>query len=224
MAKWRISPRCFGEPARRHCLRRLGAAFGEALDEAALRARFIVGLAWPALRTGPAIVHEVEHDAVGIEEFHLILRVVAVIGLAHDPTSAMGFDVLLGPFDIVDPNTEMMQADEIFALALGGLIGFVGEERHAEDAVGEEDAFREARIRLARHLQPENAFVEFRRQPWVAHRHGDVTKLAHRSSSRLPAAVCPHSAGERGIAPSSSRRPRGGARGEARSPWHQRPE
>src|SRR5690348_14200883 len=65
-----------------------GAALGKALNEAALWARFVVGLARAALRAGPAIVHEIKNHAVDVVKFDLIGGVVAVVGLAHDPMPA----------------------------------------------------------------------------------------------------------------------------------------
>src|SRR6185437_9534749 len=107
------------------------AAFGEALDIAPLLTDFIVETAGPPLRSRPTIMDKIENDAVDVEEFHLVLRIVPVIGLAHEPLSASKLDPLARAFDIVDPDAEMVEAHEILAFTLRRRVRFEIEQRQA---------------------------------------------------------------------------------------------
>src|SRR5690349_1162953 len=94
---------------------RLQSPLGKTRDQTALRADLIITLPGPALGSRPAIVDEVEHDAIDVVEFDFVSGIIAVIRLAHDPAAARLLDPFLRRFHVIDPNPEMMQADEIAA-------------------------------------------------------------------------------------------------------------
>ena len=109
--------------------------------------------------------------------------------MSHSPPALL--DELVGRVHIVDPDAEMVEADEILAPALRGLIGFEIEQRQPEDAVGQEHAFGQARIGFADDLEAEEALVELGRRPGIAHRHGEMADLRPCASGRGRYAALP---------------------------------
>src|SRR5581483_3779208 len=67
---------------------RLGAALVEAVDEFAAGAFGVARLAGIALGAAPAIMREVEDDAVGVGELDLVEAAMRRVGVAHQPFAA----------------------------------------------------------------------------------------------------------------------------------------
>ena len=157
----------------------LRPALGEARHQRARPGDRVAVLARTPLRAGPAIMDEIEDDAVDVVKLHLVGGIVAIVRLAHDPFAAGFFDALLRRLDIIDPDAEVMQADEVLAHALRRPIALEGEERHVHQAIGQKDALGETRIGFSDHLEAENVLVELGRHPGIRHRHGNMAKLSH---------------------------------------------
>src|SRR5580700_4065712 len=85
-------------------------------------------------RAAPAVVRQVEDDAVWILVFDLIEGVRIVVGLAAEMGSARIGHLLGGLFEIVDPHAEMHEA--MIALVEARNIAVIFQERHVDRAVG----------------------------------------------------------------------------------------
>src|SRR5690349_10535933 len=107
---------------------RANTPVGKAGNEAALRTNLVIALPRPPLRTRPAIVDEVEDGAVDVVELDFVSGIVAVVGFAHDPAPPGLLDQFLCRLDIVHPDPEMMQPDEVSALSLRRLVRFVMQQ------------------------------------------------------------------------------------------------
>src|SRR6185437_4428380 len=108
---------------------------GKTWNEAPFRAPLVVVLPRPPLGTWPAIMNEVEDGAVDVVELDFVSGIVAVVGFAHDPAPPGLLDQFLCRLDIVHPDPEMMQPDEVSALSLRRLVRFVMQQSEADHAV-----------------------------------------------------------------------------------------
>src|SRR5690348_7712748 len=82
----------------------------------------------------PAVRGNVESDAVGIVEFHLV-EAAALGGLAHPVPPAGRLDALARPGHVVDDEAEVVHADELAAAATGELFLAVVQEGEVDHAV-----------------------------------------------------------------------------------------
>src|SRR5579862_981202 len=99
----------------------------------------MTGRVWrPALflRADPALVRDVEDDAVGVAELLLVIERVLVLGQVEEELAAGGLDVLPRLVEVVDDEAEMMGADIVLAALLaGGVVGLVVQQRQVDRAV-----------------------------------------------------------------------------------------
>src|SRR5262249_40421339 len=128
------------------------------------------------LRAGPTVSSDVEDDATEIGMLHLVA--IRVVRIAHDPGRAgIACDLPL-LHDVVDPETDVMDADEVFAGALRGLIALEVQDGEVHDAIREEDAFGQWAVELRDFLQANGLLVEFGGFPGVLDAERDVTDAA----------------------------------------------
>src|SRR5580693_4504902 len=85
-------------------------------------------------RAAPAVVRQIEDDAVRVLVFDLIEGVRIVIGLAAEMGGARVGHLLRGLFEIVDPHAEMHQA--VVALVEARNVTVVFQQRDIDGAVG----------------------------------------------------------------------------------------
>src|SRR6185437_14354914 len=125
----------------------------------------VVGLARVLLRPGPAVGGDVEDDAVEVGVLDLVA--MRVVGVAHDPGRA-GVARDLALLDhVVDPEADMVDADEIRAGALRGLVALEMEDGEVDHAVGQEHALGKRAVELDDLFQAQGLLVELGGLPRV---------------------------------------------------------
>src|SRR5580704_311459 len=130
-------------------------------------------------RAAPAVVRQVEDDAVRVLVFDLIEGVRIVIGLAAEMGGARIGHLLGGLFEIVDPHAEMHQA--VVALVKSRNIAVVFQERHVDRSVGHVAAD----AGLADALHAERFLKELCGLVGIWNRQRDVTKPCSHGSLPL---------------------------------------
>src|SRR5580692_6026101 len=121
-------------------------------------------------RTAPAIVGQVEDDAVRVLVFDLVEGMRIVVGLAAEMGGAGVGRLLGGVFEVVDPHAEMHEA--VVALMEARNVAVVFQQRDIDGAVGHVAAD----AGLADALHAERFLKELRRLVRIGNRQRDVTK------------------------------------------------
>src|SRR5690349_4347110 len=86
----------------------------------------------------PALLREIEDDAVGVLVFHLEVRIFLVLAEREEKLAAGGLDALLRLLEIVHLETEVVRPDEARrVLEPGAALALVPEERQVDHAVAE---------------------------------------------------------------------------------------
>src|SRR5580692_7952155 len=130
-------------------------------------------------RTAPAVVGQIEDDAVRVLVFDLVEGVRIVLRPAAEISGA-GVGRLLGGFvEIVDPHAEMNQA--VIALVEARNVAVVFQQRHIDGAVG--DVAADAG--LADALHAEGFLEELCGLVGIGNRQRDVTKPSSHGSLPL---------------------------------------
>src|SRR5580704_15578671 len=130
-------------------------------------------------RAAPAVMRQVEDDAVRILVFDLIEGVRIVIGLAPEMGGARVGHLLRGLFEIVDPHAEMHQA--VVALVEARNVTVVFQQRDIDGAVGHVAAD----AGLADALHAERFLKELCGLLGIGNRQRDVTKPCSHGSLPL---------------------------------------
>src|SRR5262249_53147813 len=146
--------------------------------ESPLRIRVydVVRLPRVLLRPRPAMGSYVENDTREVGVFDLVA--VGIVGVAHDPCGAgVARDFALFD-DIVDPETDVVDANEILAHSLRRLIGLELQEGQIDDAIGQEYAFGERAVELRYLLEPERLLIELRSLPRILNAQCDMADTA----------------------------------------------
>src|SRR5215468_2999807 len=110
----------------------------------------------------------------------LDLVAIGVVWVAHNPCAAnVTHDFAL--FDnVVDPEANVMDANEIFARTLRCHVGLELQEGKIHDAIGQEYAFGELAVELRYLLEPERPLIELRGLPRVLNAQCDMADTACR--------------------------------------------
>src|SRR5581483_10889139 len=156
-----------------------------------------------SLYSDPALVRDVEDDAVRVAELALEVHPAAALQLAVE-LAAVRADALAERLQVVDDEAHVVDADEILAaLVARGVVGMELEEREVDDAVGEGQAVTIGRLDEAHLLEAEGALVELRGALQVGDGDRDVPQLGlHGILTRRAAR-----AAQKGSASLRSRRP-----------------
>src|SRR5450830_529736 len=137
-------------------------------------------------RAAPAVIGEVADDAVGILVFDFVKDVAFDRHFAHVVFAAGLLDLLARIDDVVDPDADVMQADELAATIAGGFVGLVVQQRQRHGAVAQIDAARQRRIGLAYLLEAESLLIKLGRFPGIGNGDSDVTQfVSHGAASSL---------------------------------------
>src|SRR5688572_6857794 len=162
-------------PAHRRILRIGPRAALVELRQPALRVgvRDVVRRPRLLLRTGPAVRGDVEDDAVEVGVLDLVA--VRIVRIAHDPGRADVARDLALLDHVVDPEADMVDADEVHAGALRGLVALEVEDGEVDHAVGQEHALGQRAVELHDFLQPDRLLVEFGGLPRILYAESDVT-------------------------------------------------
>src|SRR5580700_1109078 len=130
-------------------------------------------------RTAPAVVRQVEDDAVGVLVFDLVEGVRIVLRPAAEISGAGVGRLLGGLFEIVDPHAEMNEA--VITLVEARNVAVVFQERHVDRSVGHVTAD----AGLADALHAERFLEELCGLVGIGNRQRDVTKPSSHGSLRL---------------------------------------
>src|SRR5580693_5339945 len=130
-------------------------------------------------RTAPAVVGQIEDDAVRVLVFDLVEGVRIVLRPAAEISGAGVGRLLGGVFEIVDPHAEMNQAE--IALVEARNVAVVFQQRHIDGAVG--DVAADAG--LADALHAEGFLEELCGLVGIGNRQRDVTKPSSHGSLPL---------------------------------------
>src|SRR5688572_18993131 len=88
----------------------------------------------------PALLRDVEDDAVGVLEFSLEILLLDVVAEVEEERAAQGLDLLLRLLEIFDLKAEVVRADEVLGVRKPrAAAARVVEQRQVDDAVGEID-------------------------------------------------------------------------------------
>src|SRR3954469_15453362 len=126
-----------------------------------------------SLRPIPTVGGDIEHNAVGIPKLVFGIR-RGSSAWAGMKFSTVGFDFLLRPVDVVDPETEVMQPDEILAALIARII-LVAKLKQSQVHHPVREACGNLRFRHS--LEPESILVKFRGLFLVGNGDRDMSKL-----------------------------------------------
>src|SRR2546421_11681402 len=141
----------------------------------------------PEIRALPALLGDVEDDAVGILELALEAFLLGVVAEVEEELAAQRLDPLLRLGEVVDLKAEVVRPDVVLRVVEArAALAEVVEQREVDYAVAEVDGRREVERLLADAFEAEDAFVELRRLLEVAHDHGDVPQ----PGGHLPSSSC----------------------------------
>src|SRR5262249_46522795 len=129
---------------------------------------------------------DVEDDAVEVEMLDLVA--VRVVGIAHDPGRAVVAHDLALLDHVIAPEAEMVDADEVLAGALGGLVALELQDGEVDHAVGQEHALGQGAVELDDLLEAHGVLVELRGLPRILDAQRNVTDAAFglRGHGRAP--------------------------------------
>src|SRR6516164_4412592 len=120
----------------------------------------------------------VENDPREVGVFDLVA--IGIVWVAHDPFGAsIAYDLAL--FDnVVHPEANMVDANEILARTLRRSVGLELQEGKIHDAISQEHAFGEYAVELRDLLEPERLLIEFRGLPRILNAQCDMSDTAFR--------------------------------------------
>src|SRR6267378_2059899 len=128
----------------------------------------------------PALLGDVEDDAVGVLVLDLEVRVFLVLAEREEELAAGRLDALLRRLEVIDLEAEVVRADEIGGvLEARARLALVLEEREVDDAVAEIDRRAHVDVLFAHALELEHLLVEARRALEIAHHDRYVPQLRH---------------------------------------------
>src|SRR6516225_430539 len=129
-------------------------------------------------RRTPAVLGDVEHDAVDVLVFHF--RVDArILRQLHEELSTVLLDLLPGRILAVDDEAEVMQSGPIRAALTALRACRKMQQREVHHAVGQRDGVTDRRLDLLQALEPEHALVEGCGLFEVGNLNGDMSELGH---------------------------------------------
>src|SRR5262245_42725429 len=120
----------------------------------------------------------VENDARKVGVFDLVA--IGIVWVAHDPRGAsVAHDLAL--FDnVVDPEANVVDTNEIFARTLRRRVRLELQEGKIHDAICQEHAFGERAVELRYLLEPERLLIELCGLPRVLNAQCDMADTAFR--------------------------------------------
>src|SRR5262249_3349117 len=118
----------------------------------------------------------VENDPGEVGVFDLVA--IWIVWITHDPFGAsIAYDVAL--FDnVVDPEANVVDANEILARTLRRRVGLELQEGKIHDAISQEHAFGERAVELGYLFEPERLLIELRGFPRILNAQCDMTDTA----------------------------------------------
>src|SRR5580698_3354944 len=134
------------------------------------------------VRALPAVLGNIENDAVGILELALEIAVTLIAEIEKE-FAAGRLDALLGLDEIVDLEAEMVRADKTFGIfqvrGRGAGAGRKVEQGEIDRAVAHVDGRADIQILAGDALEVEHGLVEFCRLVEIVHADGEMAQTGH---------------------------------------------